>query len=89
VLTCGHAICDTCVQIFEQLMPGFEYHYCLCTCILCQSGFLKARLKPFTAGYQILSVDEEGPQGVISLKFMGLIQNLVSECSVQDLIDEA
>jgi len=89
VLTCGHAVCDTCVRIFGQALPASEYHYSIHTCILCRSGSLTARLKPPTAGYRILSVDGGGPRGVIPLEFMGLIQDLVCDCPVQDLFDGA
>jgi len=88
VLMCGHAVCDTCVWIFRQALSASEYHYFIHTCMLCQSGFLTARLKSFTAEYQVLSVDGEGPWGIIPLKFMRLIQNLICECSVQDLFDD-
>lgn len=89
VLSCGHAICDTCVRIFGQALPGLEYHYHISKCILCLSGTLTVRLKPPTAGYRILSVDGGGTRGVVPLEFMGMIQDLICECPVQDLFDGA
>jgi hypothetical protein len=56
------------------------------TCMLCQSESLTTWLKPPTAKYWVLSVNREEPQGIISLKFMKLIQDLVCECSVEDLL---
>ena len=88
VLMCGHAVCDTCVQIFEQALSALKYHYSIHTCMLCQSESLTTWLKPPTAEYWVLSVNREEPQGIISLKFMKLIQDLVCECSVQDLFDD-
>ena len=89
VLICGHAVCDICVQIFGQALPASEYHYSMRTCTLCQSEFLTARLKLPTAGYQILSVDGREPQGIIPLEFMGLIQDLICKCPLQDLFNDA
>lgn len=89
VLSCGHAVCDTCVRIFGQASPGLEYHYRISNCILCLSGSLTTRLKPPTAGYRILSVDGGGTRGVVPLEFMGLIQDLIGECPIQDLFDGA
>lgn len=89
VLTCEHAICDTCVQIFGQALPSVEFHYHISNCILCLSGTLTARLKPPTAGYRILSVDGGGPRGVIPLEFIGLIQDIICDCPIQELFDGA
>ena len=60
VLSCGHAICDTCVCIFGQAVPDLKYHYHISSCVLCLSGSLTTRLKPPTAGYRILLVDGGG-----------------------------
>ncbi len=89
VLSCGHAVCDDCVRIFGDALPGLEYHYHISNCVLCHSGTLTVRLKPPTAGYRILSVDGGGTRGVVPLEFLGLIQDLIGDCPVQDLFDGA
>lgn len=76
-----------CVRIFGQALPGFGYRYSIQTCILCQAGSVIVSLKPPTAGYRILSIDRGGPRGVMPLEFIGLTQNLVCDCPVQDLFD--
>lgn len=89
VFTCGHAICDVCVEIFGNAILEHEYCY-IVICILCQNGNLVAKLKPPTAGVRILSIDGGGVRGVIPLEFLSLLQDLVgTACPIQDLFDLA
>ncbi|KAK3167631.1 hypothetical protein OEA41_010758 [Lepraria neglecta] len=91
VVTCEHAICDTCVAIFGHSIAGKECQFEIDGCILCLTkGRLVARLKPATAGARILSVDRGGVRGVVPLEFLGLLQgHLGSELPVQDLFEQA
>ena len=90
VLSCGHACCEICVRIFGMEMLGTEDHYQMGSCILCDSGTLKARLKPASAGFSIMSIDGGGIRGVIPLEFLSRLQNILGpECPIQDLIDVA
>ena len=89
MLSCEHAVCDICVHIFGQVLPDLKYHYHISKCILCLSETLTVKMKSLTAEYQILSVNEENTQGIVPLEFMNMIQNLICECSVQDLFDKA
>lgn len=69
VFTCGHTICDVCVEIFGN--DVLEYKYCyIVICMLCQNGNLVAKLKLPTASVRILNIDGGGVRGVIPLEFL-------------------
>ena len=90
VSTCGHALCDVCVEIYGNAVSCQEYCYELPTCILCKAGRLTAKIKPPTAGVRILSIDGGGVRGVVPLEFLDLLQKEVGEtCPIQDLFDLA
>lgn len=89
-LTCGHSICDVCVQIFGHKLFNAEYQFQVDQCLLCQSGTLEVILKPPTAGVRILSIDGGGIRGVVPLEFLGMLQDLVGlDCPIQNLFDLA
>lgn len=90
VYTCGHALCDVCVEIYENAVLSQEYCYELPTCIHCEAGRLIAKIKSSTAGVRILSIDGGGVRGVVPLEFLDLLQKEVREaCPIQDLFDLA
>ena len=91
VLTCEHAICDTCVKIFGENVEGNDHCFYLSRCILCVSrGSLRASVKPPTAGPRILSIDGGGVRGVVPLEFLSLLQDMLDPAlRVQDLFDQA
>ena len=90
VLSCGHALCDTCVRIFGAHIPGSEYRYQVVECILCGLGTMTKTLKPPTAGARILSIDGGGVRGVVPLEFLAMLQSTVGPiCAIQDLFDLA
>lgn len=63
---CGHIMCDACVQIFGEPNSYSDYEYTLPECIVRGNlRVLQVRLKPPTAGPRVLSIDGEGPRGVI------------------------
>lgn len=89
VLTCGHALCDVCVEIFGNALTKHEYRYEL-ACILCSRGSVIASIKPPTAGIRIISIDGGGSRGVIPLERMRLFQDILGDsCQIQDLFDLA
>ena len=90
VLSCGHAICEICVRIYGEEMPIAECQYHIDACLLCHSGTATVRLKPFSAGQRILSIDGGGPRGVIPLEILAIIQGIMGpEIPLQDLFDVA
>lgn len=88
--SCGHAICDTCTQVFGTRTLGNEYEYRFDTCLICQDGVLQVAVKPPTAGVRIVSIDGGGVRGVVPLEFLVLLQDLLGpDCPVQSLFDLA
>ena len=91
ILTCRHAICDTCAAIFENPLRGKEAHFVVDPCALCGTkGRLVVKLKPSTAGARILTIDGGGVRGVVPLEFLRLLQNLLEpQLPLQDLFEQA
>ena len=90
-MQCRHSNCDTCVRIFGEGMVGFEHQYVMDSCVICQMrSALIVKLLPNTAGIRILSIDGGGSLGIVSLKWLSMLQDLVDpEYAVQDLFDLA
>ncbi len=91
VLSCGHAICDICLQIFGSNLEGQESCFRVNECAICsQEVSVIGRVKPVTAGPRILSIDGGGTRGVVPLEFLRLLQNVIGPAlPVQDLFDQA
>ena len=88
--SCGHAICDTCTQIFGIPTLRNEFEYQFDNCLICYNGVLQVTIKPPTAGVRILSIDGGGVRGVVPLEFLALLQDLVGpDCPIQSLFDLA
>jgi len=89
-LSCGHSLCDTCVQIFGEISPTKEYQYHVQQCLMCGVGSLTVSLKPPTAGIRILTIDGGGARGVVPLAFLEIFQATVGPaCRIQDMFDLA
>ena len=89
VLSCGHALCDTCVRIFGAHVPGSEYRYQV-ECTLCGFGTETKTITPPTAGARILSLEGGGGRGPVPLEFLAMLQSTVGPiCAIQDLFDLA
>ncbi|CAF9908088.1 MAG: hypothetical protein GOMPHAMPRED_006066 [Gomphillus americanus] len=90
-MTCGHSICDTCLQIFGSELPQLEHHFTIQYCQLCNTKtFICAKLRPPTAGIRMLTIDGGGICGVIPLQFLSVLQDFLgSDLQVQDLFDAA
>ena len=89
VLKCRHTVCDFCTRIFGNLDTSEEYSYLFQTCLCCgRPADLLIRLKPPTAGLRIMTLDGGGVAGIISMRFVDLLQkSLGSNCRIQDLFD--
>ncbi|KAL8673858.1 MAG: hypothetical protein Q9168_001723 [Polycauliona sp. 1 TL-2023] len=89
-LSCGHAVCETCIRIFGNPQTDIDHRYHIDACILCRSGTLSVILKPPTAGISIVSIDGGGVRGAIPLQFLSTLQEtLGDDCPIQDLFDLA
>lgn len=78
-LECGHTICSICIQIFGVKSIFGRYSYTLKDCLLCRSntgGFILT-LKPPTAGVRILSIDGGGVRGVIPIKALIGLEDMI------------
>ncbi|RJE19000.1 hypothetical protein PHISCL_08662 [Aspergillus sclerotialis] len=86
---CGHAICDTCTEIFGENSLHTEYEYVVSRCMLCgNSKGLTVRLKPPTAAPRLLSVDGGGPRGIVPLMNLEMLQdNVGHDLPIGDLFD--
>ncbi|KAL9036166.1 MAG: hypothetical protein Q9214_006257 [Letrouitia sp. 1 TL-2023] len=91
ILTCEHAICETCVKTFGTIHARGETVLEISACFLCAGpGRLKVAPKPVTAGIRILSIDGGGVRGVVPLEFLTLLQDILGpELSVCSLFDQA
>ncbi|KAL1885228.1 hypothetical protein Plec18167_001885 [Paecilomyces lecythidis] len=87
--SCGHTICDTCVEIFGKSSPHAESEYIISDCMLCDSSKgLTVRLKPPTAAARILSIDGGGLRAVIPLENLEILQEAIGpDLSLVDLFD--
>jgi len=91
VLSCGHAICDICLQILGSNLEGQELCFRVNECAICsQEVSVVGRVKPVTAGPRILSIDDGGTRGVVPLEFLRLLQDVIGPAlPIQDLFDQA
>lgn len=91
VLTCGHALCDVCIKIYGRRSNSEKNTFELSKCILCGTDQQnsKFRFVPSTAGVRVLSLDGGGIRGVISLIFLGHLQQKLSRfaCPIRDQFD--
>ncbi|KAL2866173.1 patatin-like phospholipase family protein [Aspergillus lucknowensis] len=76
--TCGHAICDTCTEIFGEPVPHAESEYIVRQCVVCSALVcLTVKLKPPTAAPRVLSIDGGGPRAVIPLEHLEILQEIL------------
>ena len=78
-LSCGHAICDVCVQNIGDETSAFDSQYRIDACMLCQTGKLLIGLRSLTVGLRLLSIDGGGTLGVIAIGFMDVLQSILGE----------
>jgi len=77
-LACGHAICDVCVANFGTPTRGKEYRYNLSSCPICQKRIqFQARILPPTCRVRFLGIDGGGSRGIVSLKYMAELQQML------------
>ncbi|KAF2212515.1 hypothetical protein CERZMDRAFT_117698 [Cercospora zeae-maydis SCOH1-5] len=91
VLSCGHALCDTCIRTFGFRSPAGSQSYAFETCPLCGAAHLRHpfQLIPPTAGIRVLSIDGGGIKGIIPLVFLRTIEERLArfETPICDCFD--
>ena len=89
VQSCGHAICDTCVQVYGKPVRGIVYQFLIRSCIMCQSEVnFQVRLSPPTAQKRMLSLDGGGVKVGVALRFLeALDQKLALPYPLQEHFD--
>lgn len=91
VLTCGHALCDTCIRIFGARCRSERNTFKLTECILCGVNYKSCifRFVPPTAGIRTLSIDGGGVRGVIPLVFLQHLDRTLAPlgCAIKDHFD--
>lgn len=89
VLSCGHAICDTCVKIFGHKLNKVTFS--LLSCVFCGEPQVSTEFKftNDTAGLRILSLDGGGVKGVITLEYLLQLQNELINlgCALHEYFD--
>ncbi|KAL4933509.1 patatin-like phospholipase family protein [Aspergillus undulatus] len=78
VPTCGHAICDTCTEVFGEPAPHAYDKYIVRECIVCGAlANLTVKMKPRTAGPRVLTIDGGGSLVVTSLENLEILQEIL------------
>lgn len=80
ILSCGHALCDTCIRIFGVRTATSQHDFRIKSCPLCGSMNATSifQLIPPTAGIRMLSIDGGGVRGVIPLTMLKCIEHEVA-----------
>lgn len=88
IFICDHAICDTCVEIFEKKSLNMKYQYQFKKSFLCFSEILKITLKFSTIEIKIFNINDDKSWNVMFLKLLKSLQNIVEHnYSIQTLFD--
>lgn len=93
VLTCGHSLCDICIQIFAEPVMPEKHTYKLRECVLCcvelETSKSVFRFIPRTAGKRVLSIDGGGVKGVIALEILSFVGGELKglDCELRDFFD--
>lgn len=79
-LSCGHRPCDSCVREYGEQCLGSDCEFIITQCIVCEGRpYLKARIKPPTAGVRLMSIDGGGIRGIIPLGNLSSVQEVLGE----------
>ncbi|KIW36756.1 hypothetical protein, variant [Exophiala oligosperma] len=91
-LPCGHAICENCVRVFGREDENERWVFGIQRCFLCDMVFrdVTVKLKPDTAGVNVLTIDGGGIKGVVPLLFLQVLQDRLGlPIPIQDNFDMA
>ena len=79
-LSCGHVICENCVQIFGDCSPDDIWLFFISRYFLCNEKMpedINIRVRPPTAGVGVLYIDKGGTQGIVPLGLMKRIEERI------------
>lgn len=84
VLSCGHAICDTCVRCLGERCKEEKHTFRIMKCPFCgiKNECSPIGLIPPTAGIRVLSLDGGGMRGIIELIFLHRIEEVLDEIQI-------
>ncbi|EDN05103.1 predicted protein [Histoplasma mississippiense (nom. inval.)] len=87
--SCGHLICDTCVEIDWAGVIGAESEYIGRECPVCaEPTAMKVKVKPRTAGARLISIDGGGTCGMIPIQILSSMQMLLGpDLPIEDLFE--
>ncbi len=76
-LPCGHAVCENCVRVFGQADENDRWAFGIQRCFLCDKALreVTVKVKPDTAGVNVLTIDGGGIKGVVPLLFLQILQD--------------
>ena len=85
----GYSVYNICIQIFGAILCCQEKKFTISIYPLCGSKkSLTVRLKSSTAAVRVLSIDSGGPQGIIPLENLAILQQILGEgFLLSDLIE--
>jgi hypothetical protein len=89
-LPCGHGVCENCVRIFGTPDKNDRWAFCIRRCFLCDMALrdVTVKIKPDTAGVNVLTIDGGGIKGVVPLPFLQILQDRTGlQIPVQDYFD--
>jgi hypothetical protein len=90
VLSCGHSICEICLQLFGSNGQSGDHTFHLEDCPVCGKFTNRSfRLVPPNAGTRLLSIDGGGVRGVISIIFLRHLHQQLEEfdCPLGEFFD--
>uniref|UniRef100_A0A093XBG7 Calcium-independent phospholipase A2-gamma n=1 Tax=Talaromyces marneffei PM1 TaxID=1077442 RepID=A0A093XBG7_TALMA len=79
-LPCGHAVCDTCIQIHHESSGHDPWSFELEECPLCKSTFtprVTVKMHNPARGFRVLCLDGGGCRGIIPLKFLQALEDRI------------
>ena len=89
-LSCGHIICEICVQNIGDEISAFDSQYQIDTCMLCWMRKLLVKLRFFTVKLWLLNIDGGETLEMIVIEFMNVMQSILeNNWRIQNLFNVA
>ncbi|KIV94149.1 hypothetical protein PV10_05287 [Exophiala mesophila] len=76
-LPCGHAVCENCPRVFGHPDQNDRWAFDIRRCFLCDMALrdVTVKVKPDTAGVNVLTIDGGGVKGIVPLLFLQILQD--------------